>query len=186
MKRHHRTAAVEAFTERVPGLNPLVRAFLYVLDPSNNPSSVVYGLVTVGAVIAAESARATDAAREIAATVVVIALYWCAHSYSVLLGRRLDQGVHISWSEAGRALTKEWAIMRGASIPVIGMLIAWALGHPIDVVEWTGLITVVVLLVLFEVAAGLRSKLGTGGIILQACLGIAIGCGIIAVRGLLA
>ena len=141
--------------------------------------------MTVGAVIAAESAKATDTPREIAATVTVVILYWLAHSYAVLLGQRLDTGRHISWSVVWHALVKEWAIVRGASVPVLAMLTTWALGYSINAVEWAGLITVTVLLVLFEIAAGLRSKLSTLGVFVQSLVGVGLGVGIMLVRALL-
>lgn len=172
--------------EGVPLVSPVIRGILWVLDPADNPASVVYGFITVGAVIAAESGAGIPLQRSILATLVVLILYWCAHAYSSLLGARLQDGKAISLRSLSHALRKEWALMRGASLPIVAMILVWIFHGSAPAAEWAGILTVVALLILLEVAAGLRSKLSGWGIFLQGCVGIAFGAGLVAIRALLA
>jgi len=165
--------------------NPLLRFVLWVLDPEDNPTSVVYGLLTVGTVIAVESARSVDIAAEIEAVVLIIFLYWLAHAYASLLGRRLSSGSTISVRTIGQALRREWALVRGATVPVVIMLLTWMLGWSISAIEWSGIISAIVLLVLFEVAAGLRSHLPPLGVVVQGLVGVTFGLTLLVVRALL-
>jgi hypothetical protein len=47
-----------------------------------NPGAVVYGTVTVGAVLATESAQRETYASTLEGVLVALVLYWLAHSYA--------------------------------------------------------------------------------------------------------
>ena len=59
------------------------------VEPDDNPSGVIYGTIAVGAVLAAESTRRETFVDTIEATVLVLVLYWFAHTYARLVGDRL-------------------------------------------------------------------------------------------------
>ncbi|HXQ44883.1 MAG TPA: hypothetical protein VN816_09620 [Acidimicrobiales bacterium] len=60
---------------------------LWWIDPEENPSGLVYGTIAVGAVLAAQSRRRDTFADTIGATVLILGLYWLAHSYAAVTGR---------------------------------------------------------------------------------------------------
>ena len=151
------------------------RAMLWALDPRDNPGSLIYGILTVGAVISAESGTTQHQPREIITAAVAVVIYFLIHAYSTLLGNRLHGSGVLSRTELVRAIADESPILRGASLPVLTMVVFWLLGFSADTMEWAGIVCAIVLLVLFEFLAGLRSHLGRGWIWLQAGMGAAFG-----------
>ena len=54
-----------------------------------NPAGVVYGTILIGALIAAESGMHDGYPDLIGSSTLALGIYWLAHSYSTVLGRRL-------------------------------------------------------------------------------------------------
>jgi hypothetical protein len=133
-------------------------------------------MVTVGAVIAVESANALPPLRDIAAVVIVILVYWLAHSYSTVMGRLYRSRRTWSWAEVRATLAREAAIMRGAGVPIVVMLLFELFGAPSAMVTWAGLATVLVLLVVFQGAAAQRA--GMRGLMMLAQMGIGLSFGL--------
>jgi hypothetical protein len=156
-------------------LSPVFRAILWVLDPRDNPGSLIYGLLTVGAVISAESGTTLHQGREILAAAAAVFIYFMIHGYSTLLGNRLGGAGVLGRRELRQALRDELAILRGASLPVLAMVVAMLLGANANTMEWAGILAAVLLLVLFEALAGLRSHLDRHWVWLQAALGAFFG-----------
>ena len=71
----------------------LRRAIDWVL-PEDNPAGVIYGLITVGALLAAEGALGETYPETVASLVLAICLYWLAHAYADMLGHRLATHQH--------------------------------------------------------------------------------------------
>jgi hypothetical protein len=148
---------------------------LWTLDPRDNPGSLIYGLLTVGAVISAESGTTQHQGREIITAAVAVFIYFLIHTYSTLLGNRLHGGGVLGRRELLRAIADESAILRGAALPVVTMIVFKLLGASADTMEWAGIICAIVLLVLFEILAGLRSHLEHRWVLLQAGIGAGFG-----------
>src|ERR1700742_5212031 len=89
------------------------------LVPAGNAAGVVYGVITIGALMAAESGRHERYLDLLASALVATLLYWLAHAYADLLGRRLATGEALTARSLGRALVHDWAIVRGAAIPLL-------------------------------------------------------------------
>ena len=155
------------------------------IEPDHNPAGVVYGTLIVGAVLAAESARRETLLATVAATGLALVLYWLAHSYAATLGDRLDNHVPLTASGIVRSLAKDRAIVRGAAIPVLALLLASAVGASVDTAvlaaTWTSASTVVVL----ELIAALRAHLRGRELIVQVAIGTAMGLAVIGVRAVL-
>src|SRR3954447_22675941 len=98
------------------------------LVPTGNAAGVVYGVITVGALMAAESGRHESYVDAIASAVFATLLYWLAHAYADLLGRRLETGERLSVAALARALGHDWAIVRGAAIPLLALAISGLVG----------------------------------------------------------
>ncbi len=147
-----------------------------------NPTGVVYGTILIGALIAAESGAHDGYLDMIGSTVLGLGIFWLAHSYSTILGRRLSRKEHLTARALGRALGHEWSIVRGASVPLLTLLIAWAAGASeatgVDAAVWAAIAS----LVMFELLAGLRAGSTPREFALEAAVGATMGLAILALK----
>ncbi|HEY5319109.1 MAG TPA: hypothetical protein VIJ20_14060 [Solirubrobacteraceae bacterium] len=155
------------------------------IEPEDNPAGVVYGTVIIGAVLATESVRRETLLETVGGTVVALLLYWLAHSYAETLGNRLERQIPLSAGAIARSLVRDRAMIRGASIPILALLIAAALGASlataVAVAVWTSAASVVA----FEVLAAVRAELRGTELIVQVGAGAVMGLAIIALRTVL-
>jgi hypothetical protein len=150
-----------------------------------NAAGVVYGVITVGALMAAESGRHESYLDTLASALFAVLLYWLAHSYADLLGRRLDTGERLTARTLARALAHDWAIVRGAAIPLLALVIAWLVGASQEAGVTAALRTAVVAVVAFELLAGIRAKSTPSELLLKGAVGVTMGIAILAVKGVL-
>lgn len=160
------------------------------IGPGSNPEGVVYGIITIGALLAAESGQHDGYPDTVGSAAIALGLYWLAHAYSSLLGRRLATRERLSAMRLLRALLHDWAIVRGAAIPLLALLLAWAVGATQASAVSAALWTSVVSLVAFELLAGIRSRAGgssidLGELALEGAVGVAMGLSILALKVLL-
>jgi hypothetical protein len=147
-----------------------------------NPARVVYGVVAVGALLAAESGSHESYADTVGSALIAIGIYWLAHSYASALGRRLAVPGRLTVSTLTRALAEEAAIVKGASIPLFALLIAWAAGAAQETAVTVALWTSLASLIAFELAAGVRSRATRGELALEVGVGLAMGLAIVALK----
>lgn len=150
-----------------------------------NPAATVYGTVTAGALLAAESGLRDTYPETVGSLVVAVILYWFAHSYAEVLGLRLSRHETLTWTELWHAFAQDWGIVRGAAAPVIAVLLAWAVGAQQTTAVTAGTWAAVVSLIVFELAAGMRSRAKAPELALQVTAGVTLGLGILALRALL-
>jgi hypothetical protein len=143
---------------------------------------VVYGIITVGALLAAESAQKETYPETVGSALIALLLYWLAHSYADLLGSRLEHNTRLSGSTLARAFIHDWAIVRGAAIPLLALLLAWALGAGLASAVNAALWTVVAGLVIFELLAGARAKANPRELLLEGSVGAVMGLAILALK----
>ncbi|SRR5581483_2766939 len=155
------------------------------LVPAGNAAGVVYGVITIGALMAAESGRHESYLDLFASALVATLLYWLAHSYADLLGRRLSTGEPLTARALGRALLHDWAIVRGAAIPLLALVSAWVAGASRESGVTAALRTAVVTVVVFEIVAGIRARSTPAELLLKAGVGVTMGIAILAVKGIL-
>ncbi|HWG08873.1 MAG TPA: hypothetical protein VN672_07675 [Solirubrobacteraceae bacterium] len=155
------------------------------LAPAGNAGGLVYGLITIGALMAAESGRHESYVELFPSALVATLLYWLAHSYAELLGLRLATGGSLTPAALGGALAHDWAIVCGAAIPLAALVIAWLAGAPQESGVTAALRTAVVTIVVFELLAGIRAKSTLGELLLKAGVGVTMGIAILAVKGIL-
>jgi hypothetical protein len=154
------------------------------LDPEEHAAGVVYGIITVGAVIAIEGSNNLPVWHDIGATVIVLVIYWIAHAYATIMGDLYRTKERWSWLHVATTLRHEQAILRGASIPIVAMMAAALLGDREAMVTWVGLIVMIILLMAFQVVAGQRAGmrgLALGG---QLLVGVFFGVLLVIVRTL--
>jgi hypothetical protein len=153
--------------------------------PERNPAGAVYGLIMIGALLAAESGLRDTYLETIGSAGLAVVLYWFAHSYSDVLGLRLDEHESFSWTELWRTFGHDWSIAKGAGLPLLALVIAWAT----DASQATGVTaavwTTVACLIVFEVAAGIRSQARPLELVFEVLVGASMGIGILVLRAVL-
>jgi hypothetical protein len=153
--------------------------------PAENPSGVVYGIVAIGALLAAESGRHETYVDTVSSAVLAACLYWLAHAYATVLGRRLMHRDMLTPTTLGRALIHDWAIFRGAAVPLAALVIAWAAGAAQETAVTAALWCAVATVVAFELAAGIRSRAKPAELALEVGVGLVMGLGILTLKILL-
>jgi hypothetical protein len=153
--------------------------------PERNPARVVYGVIAIGALLAAESGLHETHADAIASAAVTATLYWLAHSYADLLGRRLANAEPLTAIALGHALVREWAVVRGAAIPLVAMIIAWAAGASPETGVTIGLWSAIGGLFVLEVVAGVRARSTRRELVLETFVGSVMALGIVFLKTLL-
>jgi hypothetical protein len=166
------------------GRSSLLQTATRLIGP-DNPARVAYGVITVGALMAAESGQHETYLGTFASAIFVTLLYWLAHSYTELLGLRLQSGERMTPSMLGRALVYESAIVRGAAIPLLAFVIAWLVGASQEACVTAALRAAVVTVVVFELLAGIRARSTPGELVLKAAVGVTMGLTILAVKAVL-
>lgn len=162
----------------------LRRVINWVL-PEENPGGVVFGTITIGAVLAAESGLHESYLAAFGSALVTTGLYWLAHTYSDLLGQRLSTHEHLTLGSLLRAFGHDWAIVRGAALPLLAIAVAWAAGASQETAVTAAVWTCVVSIILFELLAGIRAKSTPRELALEGCVGTALGLSILALRAIL-
>jgi hypothetical protein len=142
----------------------------------------IYGLITVGALVAAESARhETYLETEIAVALAALVV-WLAHSYAEFASWRVREGRGLSPQEFGRTMVRELPILVGASIPAVAVFVAWLAGADLSSGITVGLWAVAAAIVAVEILAGVRAELSGRDLLLQSALGAVLGLLVLALR----
>ncbi len=147
-----------------------------------NPARVVYGMITVGALMAAEAGHHESYADLVASAFIATALYWLLHAYSAVLGHRLATRDRLNPSTLIHGLAEESPILSGAALPLLALLIAWATGASQETAGTAALWTAVVGLVAFELVAAVRSRASARELVLEVGVGVAMGVAILGLR----
>jgi hypothetical protein len=150
--------------------------------PAANPSGAVYGVIVIGALLAAESGRHESYLDTFASAAIAAALYWVAHSYAGVLGRRLSTGERLTAGALLDTLAHDWALIRGASIPLLALAVAALTGSAQETAVTAAVWSSIVSLAAFELIAGVRSGASRGELALEAGVGVAMGLAILALK----
>jgi len=150
-----------------------------------NPGAVVYGAITVGALLAGESAKRETYPDTVAAVALALLIYWLAHAYSEFTEHRLEHKQPATPSGFARTLAHELTIIAGAAIPLLALVACWAIGTRLDSAVTAAIWTSAALIVIVELVAGLRAKLPGCQLIAQTALGALFGLLVIALNVLL-
>jgi hypothetical protein len=168
-----------------PGQRRLRDRAVEWIVPERNPAEAVYGIITVGALLAAESGLRETYPETVGSVSIAVVLYWFAHSYADVLGLRLSRQQRVSWRELWDTFVQDWAIVRGAAAPVLALLTAWTVGAEQTTAVTAGVWTAVASLIAFELAAGIRSRAKRRELVLEVTVGATMGLAILALRALL-
>lgn len=152
------------------------------LLPAGNPAGAVYGLIVIGALLAAESGRHEKYIDTVGSALVVATLYWLGHAYSTAVADRLVSHEPLSAATLRRALAHDFALMRGAGLPMVVLALCWVVGADQEAAVTAALWTTIAGLVVFELLAGLHSSSSVGELVFGVSVGLTIGVGILALR----
>jgi hypothetical protein len=142
-------------------------------------------VIVIGALLAGESGRHENYPDTLASAIVAALLYWLAHAYAGVLGRRLSTGERLSTGALLRALGHDWAVIRGAAIPLLALALAAVAGAGQQTAVTAALWSAAASLVGLELIAGVRSKASPGELALDLAVGVTMGLGILALKVLL-
>lgn len=145
-------------------------------------SAAIYGTMTVGALLAAESAGSETYAETVIAVVITLVIYWFAHSYAEFAAERLKERQPLRFGPLGRIMVRQVPILFGAVIPLVAVLILWAasasLSTAVTAAVWTSAVTVV----LIEMLAAVRAERTGRELVAQTLFGALLGLLIIVLR----
>ena len=170
--------------QRPPAAGPtgaLARTVEWIL-PSESVDRVVYGVILVGALLAAEDGIPESHLDTILSVVIAVAIYWLAHSYAELLGRRLQSEHRLTVGALGRSLVKEAALLMGAAIPACVLLIGWATGASQSTAVNAAMWSAVASLIVLELVAAQRAPARLSERVLELCVGVTLGLGIFVLK----
>ncbi len=152
---------------------------------ASNFRALVYGVITIGALLGGENGRFETYGKTVLAIGLAILLYWIAHSYSELAGRRLEDGTPLTLSGLAQAMRSEFSIVSGAAVPLAVVLASWAIGVKLSTAVNTGAIAAAAMILLIEVVAGVRADLSGKELVKQASIGAVLGLLVLAVNTIL-
>ena len=158
---------------------------LELLAPEQNAAESIYGTILIAALLAAESGLHDSYADAVASAAIAAAIAWLARAYADLLGRRLERGERLTAAALVHALREDWAIMRGATVPLVVLAIAWTLGATQQTGVTAALYSSIASLIALELLAGVRAGAGARELALEAAVGAAIGSAILALKVIL-
>jgi hypothetical protein len=147
-----------------------------------NPSGIVYGVLAVATVIAAEATRQETFRRLFIADVITMVLYWVAHAYSHHWGSRFQKAAEWSVRDLVTSLVFESSILLGAVVPTAVLLIAWIAGSSLESAVTSVLWAAAVEIVILEMVPSIRNHLGPKDLVLQTLAGVSLGVGLLALR----
>ncbi len=160
----------------------MARALADWVIPAENPAGTILGLILIGALLAAESGRRETYRAVLLSSAIAAVLYWVAHSYAGVLGARLTERRRLTVGALMRALAHDVTMIRGAAVPLIGLVVAAIAGASRETAVTVGVWSAIVSLFVFELLAGLRSGASRGELVLETCVGAAMGLGILALK----
>jgi hypothetical protein len=154
-------------------------------DVLRNPAAFIYGMIVLGTLLAAESAKRETFPRTVAAVVIATLLYWLVHGYAQLTAQQLRERRPIELSHLGEALRDELGVVLGAAPPLFALLFSWLAGASLNAAVAAAIWTDVGMIVLIELAAGIRADQRGRKLLEQALLGGSLGVLVIVLRLLL-
>jgi hypothetical protein len=171
-----------AAPSRISSARRLADALADWLLPSENPAGAIYGLIVIGALLAAESGRHESYLDTLLSAAIAATLYWVAHSYAGVLGNRLSGRERLTPGALLHALGRDVTLIRGAAIPLLALAVATLAGAPQETAVTVGVWSAIVSLGVFELLAGLRAGAVRGELVLETAVGVAMGLAILALK----
>ena len=152
------------------------------LSVQSNAGAVIYGLIIVSVLLAAENARRETYAKTVEAVVLTLVLYWLAHGYSDLVTWRVQEVRRLTAATFARTMLHELPLLAGAALPLLTVLIAWAVGSDLQSALIAALWIDAATIVAVDIVAGIRAELSGRELLAQVLAGGALGVLILLLR----
>jgi hypothetical protein len=118
----------------------------------------IYGTIITAALMAAAGDHVPTPALAVS-IVVTLLVYWLAEEYAELLGEQLEGGRLPTWADIRAALAATWPMVSASGIPLLSLVLARLLGaSPSDAAN-AGLVTAIVMLMIYAWSAGRAAHL---------------------------
>jgi hypothetical protein len=144
--------------------------------------SAVEGTILVGALLAAESAREETYPETMLAVALALVLYVLAHAYAAYAADRLRNEEALSLAGFGRAARQEAWLLPGAGVPLLAVLICWAVGALLSTAVSAAVWTSAGMVVVLELAGGIRAGESGLDLVVETGVGALLGALVIVLR----
>ena len=150
---------------------------------TRNPASAVYGTVLAGSLIAVEGARDdVNVPRLVTVVLVTQCVYWLAHSYSELIGGRINSGQRPRRGEITQLLREDWSLVTASFVPLAVTVLGWAAGVPANSAVLAGLWANVATLAGWALLAGRRARLRSAELLLYVVVSAVFGIALVLLK----
>jgi len=174
---HNRPIDTPSTPQSPPPASRLDR-LIELFFPLEGTNDMVYGLLLIGAILAAEGGRHETYEMTLTATVVAALLAWLAHAYSTLFGRRIEEAEHMTLDSLLAAMRRDAVLLRGGAVPIVVLFICWALGVEQETGVTIAASAVIAAIILLEVVAALLAQLKLREFLVEVCVGAVYGTSI--------
>lgn len=144
--------------------------------------AAIYGTISVGALLAAESAPQETYLETVIAVVLTLLLYVLAHTYAEYTGERLREGEPLRFEQFRRTAAREAWLLPGAGVPLVALLVCWLVGASLSTAVNVAVWTSAVMVVLLEFTAGVRAEESGRDLAVDTAVGALVGLLVIALR----
>ncbi|HEV3129499.1 MAG TPA: hypothetical protein VGY32_10985 [Solirubrobacteraceae bacterium] len=147
-----------------------------------NPAGLVYGTLIVGALLDAESTVSENYPDTVGAVAITLVLFWLAHSYAEFAGNRLKHREALRLAGLGHALVHGLPTLAGGGVPWLVLVLCWVSGATLDTAVGIGIWSSAGMILVIELAAGVRAELSGVALLVQSLVGAALGALILALK----
>lgn len=159
-----------------------LRKWLQALPLPTNPGGLVYGTILIAALLAAEGGTAVDYTETVVGIVLAEFVYWLALSYAEFAGDRAADGRPFAWRGFRASARHELAVVQGGVIPLLVVVGSWIAGVSLSWGLRFAIWASAAVIVLTEVAIGIRSNQRGRELVISAALGVLFGLLVISLR----
>jgi hypothetical protein len=147
-----------------------------------NSAGLVYGTITVAALLAAESARQETYPRTVGAVALTLFLYWMAYSYAQFAAERLEHHEHFTYKGLALSAVHELTVLLGAAVPFSVLIGCWIFGASLVGAVAAAIWTSAGMIITVELVIGVRAQLSGRELLHQSLLGALLGLLVIVLR----
>lgn len=142
----------------------------------------MYGMIIVGALLSAESAKRETYAATVGSVALALLVYGLAHAYSEFTEHRLERKQPLTPRGLAEAMVHGLMIDAGAAIPLLVLLTCWAAGARLTNAVVAAVWASAIMIVIVELVAGLRAQLSARALLAQTLAGALFGLLVIALE----
>ncbi len=134
------------------------RSGLSVRAPLRRRAAGIYGTIITAAVLAAAGDHVPTLPL-VVSILITLLVYWVAEEYAELLGEQLEAGQVPAWAEIRAALAATWPMVSASYVPLLSLVLARLLGASPSDAATVGLVTAIVLLMIYGWSSGRAAHL---------------------------